>query len=511
MELRWAGMRIGVIDLGTNSVRFDIHQIGPAGRIKELHREKLMIRLGQGVFTDGKLDKNAMRRALQAFISFQRTAAKLHSKKMVAFATSALREASDSSKLLSLIKARTGIEVRVISGEEEARLIAMGILANEEPPKGTFALVDIGGGSTEISICRNREILKCASFALGTARLQQVFLKGSPPRQPSKGKPGAIQQMRQYIKSVLLPKLIAEDWPEVDEIIGSSGTVKALGKIIRKTSGGKNLDRGELRKLVEQMSTMTTTQLLGVSGMEAKRVDMILAGAILLEECLDALGASKVITTDYSLRDGILNEQIQLYQKQDSSHLATHLPELYSKAARFGLKEAEIRQAVLTAEILFEKLKRVHKLRPQWSIYLTAATILRDTGEAIAPYQHPMHSHYVVTHSDLLSVEKWEAEFIGQLCLWHEGGKVDLKEVSFRHDKTKKQALLKLLSILRIVDALEGVRKPKEALRSVRVQRGEVKLILSERVTTDLEVLRVDQKKNLFEEVFGRALTTRRS
>src|SRR5690349_20184162 len=148
-------MRIAIIDLGTNSVRFDIHQLGPKkGSVRQLHREKIMVRLGQGVFLNGKLDRSAIQRTLHAFTRFKKSAAQFKAAKTIAFGTSALRESSDGEKFLKLVHERTGIQIRVISGSEEAQLIALGILSNEKTPKGKYALVDIGGGSTEISICR---------------------------------------------------------------------------------------------------------------------------------------------------------------------------------------------------------------------------------------------------------------------------------------------------------------------------------------------------------------------
>src|SRR6478672_4923106 len=149
-------MRVAIIDLGTNSVRFDVQEFERGREAQILHREKLMIRLGQGVFITGRLDKNAIRRALHAFLRFRQIATDFRVEKIIAFGTSALRDARDSDKLLRQIKSQTGIDVRVITGEEEAKLIAEGVLAHEKPEKGTFALVDIGGGSTEISICRGR-------------------------------------------------------------------------------------------------------------------------------------------------------------------------------------------------------------------------------------------------------------------------------------------------------------------------------------------------------------------
>ena len=298
-----AMMRLGIIDLGTNSVRFDVQELGPGRRIHRLHREKRMIRLGQGVFLHGRLDRNAMRRTLGAFLRFRQAAEALGAKRIVAFATSALREATDNERLLGLIRRRAGIELRIISGEEEARLIARGILAHERVRRGRFALVDIGGGSTEISVCRGRSALRSASFDLGTSRLQQLFLRRSPPSRR------IVRDLRTHIRTTLRRTIAAEGWPGASHVLGSSGTVRALAKILRKRGGGRTIERRTLSRLVSEMARMNPKDLARLPGIEPHRVDMILAGGILLEECMRALGAGTVAPTPYALRDGILEEE----------------------------------------------------------------------------------------------------------------------------------------------------------------------------------------------------------
>jgi exopolyphosphatase/guanosine-5'-triphosphate,3'-diphosphate pyrophosphatase len=508
-------LRVAVIDLGTNSVRFDVNQIGPGNRVRQLHREKLMVRLGQNVFLDGKLDPAAIRRTLQAFTSFRQTAMDLQATKIVAFGTSALREAGDSDKLLNLIRAKTGIDVRVISGAEEARLIALGILSNEKVvAKGRFALIDIGGGSTEISICRGREVLHSESFPLGTARLQQVFLKSSPPRPPKKGELGAVEQLRRYIRGILLPKMISEEWPRVDRMLGSSGTIRALTRINKKTGGGKAIDYKELKKLVKSMSTMTTTELIGIPGMEARRVDMILAGAVLLEECMTAVSAKKIITSDYSLRDGILEEEIRAFEEHKTSKIPFHFDDLYAKAKKCSSSpddEGHLKQTVALSEALFDRLKGLHKLGSDWKHYLTAAAILHDVGEVVSRNKHGLHSYYIVKNADFASMQKWEVEFIAQLCLWHQDGNVEAKDLPFGRDKAKRQAFMRLLAILRIADALDRSRKHAARIRAIKTDQKRVRIILAGRTSLDLELLRVEQKKALFEDVFKRELVIERA
>ncbi len=504
-------MRVAIIDLGTNSVRFDVHQIGPGGRIRQLHREKLMIRLGQGVFLNGKLDPTAIRRTLQAFSSFKRTATELQAEKIVSFGTSALREASDSERLLNQIRERTGIDVRVISGGEEAKLIAEGFLENQVNVKGRYALVDIGGGSAEINVCQGKNLLFSESFPLGTARLQQVFLKSSPPRLTGRGEISPIDQLRRYIKSIILPKFIAESWPKVDRIYGSSGTIRAVSKILKKSGGGRAIEFADLSSLISEMSGMTTTELLGVPGMESKRVDMILAGAILLEEIMIALKAKKTLPTDYSLRDGILREEVRLFQQHRGSHLAFHFQDLYSKAQRLGMNMGHVKQVVKLSEELFDRLRPVHRLKNDWKPYLTAAAILHDTGEAVSPTRHEVHSYYIVKNAEFPAMEKWETEFVAQLCLRHRGGKVSVKDLSFGNEKNRRIAFVKLLSILRIADALDRGHQTQVRIKSVQTAGKTVKIRISGRSAVDLELLRVDQKKTLFEQTFGKGLVVERT
>ncbi len=298
-------MRIGIIDLGTNSIRFDIHEIISRKRHHRLFREKLMIRLGEGVFLNGKLNKFATERCVIALKGFAEKCAGLGVQKIIAVGTSALRDAADGQVFVQRVKRETGIRVRIISGEEEALLIAEGVLHHERKLSGKFALVDIGGGSTEITICDGREILYTASFNLGVARLQQLFLKGSPPRSSIPGQ-DPILVLREHIRQTLLQK--GKTWPDVKKIVGSSGTVRALSRLqkgLKKERG--TFTKKSLSKLVVELSPLTSAELMLRAKMEPKRVDLILAGGILLEEIAGFLGASRISTTSYSLRDGILD------------------------------------------------------------------------------------------------------------------------------------------------------------------------------------------------------------
>ena len=310
-------MRIGIIDLGTNSIRFDIHEIISRKRHHRLFREKLMIRLGEGVFLHGKLNKFATERCAQALKAFAERCSVLGVKKIIAVGTSALRDATDGLQFVQRIERETGIRVRIISGEEEALLIAEGVLHHERKLSGKFALVDIGGGSTEVTICDGRTILHSASFNLGVARLQQLYLKSSPPKSPSPGQ-DPVLLLREHIRQTLLHK--GKTWPDVKRIIGSSGTVRALSRLQKGLKKERGMfSKKSLSKLVTELAPLTTAELMQRSKMEPKRVDLILAGGILLEEISGFLGAERISTTSYSLRDGILDNVLAgLHAKKKS-------------------------------------------------------------------------------------------------------------------------------------------------------------------------------------------------
>jgi exopolyphosphatase/guanosine-5'-triphosphate,3'-diphosphate pyrophosphatase len=236
---------------------------------------------------------------------------------------------------------------------------------------------------------------------------------------------------------------------------------------------------------------------------------MILAGAILLEECMHALGARRAITTEYSLRDGILEEELQLVREHRASNLSLHLPDLYAKAERLGAQREHLDQVTGFAKTLFGRLRRVHKLGSQWEPYLTAAAILHDVGEAVSATRHSKHSYYIVKNANFASMSEWETEFVAQLCLWHASGKPDDKDFPFKNDKKKRDAFYKLLAILRVADALDRGHKSSARISRVAVDGKRVRLLLSGR-SVDLELLRVEQKKALFEQVFGRVLVAER-
>ncbi len=496
-------MRLALIDLGTNAVRFDVQEIQPDGRTRRLHRERLMVRLGEGVFQGGRLSRPAMGRTLAAFESFSRTCRDLRVDKVTAFGTSALREASNSEDLINLLRRRTGLFVRVISGAEEARLIAQGVLRHEKVPKGVFAIIDVGGGSVEIILCRNRRVVRSSSLDLGVARLQQSFLKSVPPP------PDTLDALRRHVRGVLKAAAPRGGWPSVEKIIGSGGTVRALARIYQEAGdGGERFNAKDLERMTDRLAALSLPRLLKVPGMEPKRGEFILAGAALMAEVAEALEAGDLRPTDYALRDGMLAEELRLHGKNGgAASPGFDAGFLLEKARRLGAQPDHTRRVMALSSDLFDNLKGLHRLAPAWRDLLVAAAALHDTGEAVSPVHHERHSAYVALHADVPFMDPWEHEFVSLLCLWHKGGKVEEDGLPFRAEPARRNAFFKILSLLRVADALDRGHAGRVRVRSARVAGRRVFLSLSG--VTDLELLRLEQKKELFEKVFGKSLEAR--
>ncbi len=496
-------MRLAIIDLGTNSVRFDVVELRNDGdEAVRLYREKLMIRLGEGVFLKRRLDPKVVETCVLAFQSFRRTMDDFRVNRVVAFGTAALRVARDGDRFIKLLKSRSGISLKVISGDEEARLIARGILKNEANLRGRFALIDIGGGSTEISICQGREVLHSASFPLGTASLQQVFLKTIPPDLES----GSIENLRRHIRSMLVYKFVSEEWPSVKRVLGSSGTVRAVARLNRRHFGADIVRKRELGELVEKMKSRSRDELARIPGMESRRLDMILAGAILLQEAMQALNAEKVEPTEYSLRDGILDQELEILRVHKTKIQYDPIKEIYRAALSLGCRNLELRHTQQISEDLFDRLGRLHGLKGDWKNYLIAAAILQGVGRAISPVREAGHSAYIAKHVDVSGLEEWESQFIAELCVHHYESRVIKKELPFKKDKKRQRAFLKLLALMRVAVALSFQRSKPLHILGVKVDDRVVRVRISSRDHADLQILRADHRKGLFEDVFNRSL-----
>jgi exopolyphosphatase / guanosine-5'-triphosphate,3'-diphosphate pyrophosphatase len=302
-------MRLAVIDLGTNSARLTIHELNQ-GEPELLHKEKIRVSLGVSVFKKGLVDFKHLGKTISAFAEFVERIEAFAVDHVSAMATSALREAQNGEEVCHIIEKKTGIGIQIISGEREAQLIAKGVLSNENVSRGNVGLIDIGGGSTEISLWKNGILLKCESLELGGLRYQELVLKSHPPTDQ------LIRKARNQIARVLSHRV--RNWKLGEQVYGTGGTIKVIGRIISNLEGTETISRRQLKTLIHQLSEMTFDEISSLHGMTEGKAPIILAGALILDESMEVLGIKTVTPTKYSLKDGILATMIEEFESGES-------------------------------------------------------------------------------------------------------------------------------------------------------------------------------------------------
>ena len=314
-----AAVNIAIIDLGTNSIRLDVYQAKPSSSSKienteMLYREKLMVRLGEGVYDEGKFSKEAMERTLHAFFHFKRIVNKLEVNAFRIIATSAMRAASNSKKFIKKVKEETGFKIEIISGKEEAALILKGISLDPRLKdlilnKKKFGFFDIGGGSTEIVLSKGNKVKFSDSLELGAVRLKQMFFK-------KKFSSKKIEKAREHIREVIEEAFFEEadvnkkHFPEL--LLASSGTSKSIYKLLDDEGEIKKSSLIKLnKKMLEDMKEGGEERLRTYDNFNPRRADIIIPGAILAEELIDFLGVKSAFFTKYALRDGLLVDSLE--------------------------------------------------------------------------------------------------------------------------------------------------------------------------------------------------------
>lgn len=299
-------MRIAAIDLGSNSIRLEIREFSSAKKSKTIFKEKLVVRLGQDVFLTHKLHPAAKARTLKALIYFAGVIKRHGVTKVSAIGTSALRDAKDSKKFIALVKRETGIPLRKISGDEEANLIALAVLKNEKVRGNFSGLIDIGGGSTEVIAFHGKKLSAKNSFNVGSVRLHEHCLKSSPPRH-SKSGPDPIFSARHYIRS-----LLKDATPhQIKLLYGTSDTSRILARIFNYSGEPNVVTLPLLAAFISEISTMKLKEIKSIKGMDPQRADIILAGAIILEEMMRFYGVEEVIPSRVSLRHGVFAKTVE--------------------------------------------------------------------------------------------------------------------------------------------------------------------------------------------------------
>ena len=497
------------IDIGTNSIHLLVARAHERAKLEILSREKEVVRLGSGSTDLKLLSDDAMDRGIATLRRFKQVAA-IWNAEISAVATSAVREAANRTVFIERARAEAGIEVEIISGIEEARLIHLGVLHAVPVFDRVHMLIDIGGGSTEFLVGRRGDVIEARSLKLGAIRLTQRFF------QNDKLRPEDVEQCRQYVRAYLSPVVRTTRRHGFEVVVGSSGTIGNLAQIVdaRRANGSTRslnnfeFTREDLDGVVRALVAAKTTRARArIPGIDERRADIIVAGALLLEQAFAEFGIESMIFSEYSLREGVILDPV-LHPRADAKrHLADPRRAGIMHLAEMG--HAELAHAEHTTALalqLFDGTRDLHRLDDSCREYLEAGGMLADIGLSISHSAHHKHSYYIIRNSEQLTgFTDREIELIAQIARYHRKSDPRGKHSQYAAlSKRDRQVVKRLAAILRIAIALD--RTHAAIVRSIGSRLDGRNLVIELDVDPEadasLELYTAEERKTLFEETF---------
>jgi exopolyphosphatase/guanosine-5'-triphosphate,3'-diphosphate pyrophosphatase len=504
-------MRIAAIDIGTNSVHMIVVRVRPDLSFEVIDREKAMVRLGAGGLDGKALTSEAMSAALQALSKFKRLAESHSVDKILAAATSATREARNGGEFLARIEAETGIRPRVITGAEEARLIHLAAVYGVDVGSARAVVIDIGGGSTEITLGTATSTQATKSFKIGVIRLTERFVKSDPlsGRDEQKLTKHVLSEIDRHCEQITAAGF--------DRVIGTSGTILSLGTVATAISSGGSVP-GELRnlrvpakqirRLRKEVVALSLAQRLTIPGLDPRRADLIVAGAVLLDAILRRIGAEDITLCDLALREGLVLD----YIRRNSKHIehVDSIPDVRRRSAlelgeRCNFYAEHAHQVVRLALAIFDQTRAIHGLTDREREWLEFAALLHDIGSLISYERHHRHSYYLIRNGDLRGFDPDEIEVIALMARYHRRGTPKRSHEEYaRLPAPLRKTVRTLASILRVAESLD--RSHTQTISGLDFRdRGEDAL-LQVHTTGDaeLEVWATNRHLQPFERLLGK-------
>jgi exopolyphosphatase/guanosine-5'-triphosphate,3'-diphosphate pyrophosphatase len=499
------------IDIGTNSMHLVVAKRDEQGGFEILTSEKEMVRLGQGGGEMKQLAPAAIDRGIEALSRMAKVAASFGEVELVAVATSAVREAANKQDFIDRARLEVGVEVEVISGFEEARLIHLGVLQALPVFDQRLLVIDIGGGSTEFLVGEGAVAIEARSMKLGAIRLTERFF-GDVLAGDGSVDPDAVEECRNYVRAALSPVAHELGGHQPELAIASSGTASTIaaiaasarGEDVRQTNG-LTFTSAELAAVADRVTATTTAERKKIDGLDAKRIDIIVAGTLLLDEIGRAFSISEFTISDFALREGVLFDRFgpegdQLLEDLRRSNLLRLARQL----------DPDPDHALHTADLatqLFDRTSQLHGLGPAEREVLEAASIVHNVGLFISHSSHHKHSYYVIRNSERLTgFTESEIELIAVIARYHRKSQPTEKHPEFAAlSKGDKRLVRTLAGMLRVAIGLD--RRHAASVRSLRVfvsdGRIEIEPLAAGATDLDVEIYAARERAGLLAAAFG--------
>jgi exopolyphosphatase/guanosine-5'-triphosphate,3'-diphosphate pyrophosphatase len=510
---------LAAVDIGSNSVRLKIAELQPVSstsasaprRLRVLHEDREVTRLGESAFDKGALSPDAMERTLKALRRFRKATGRFEADAVRVVATSAVRDARNAEEFLSWVHAVTGWRVEIISGLEEGRLIHLGVVSASRLAADRLLVVDLGGGSCELIFSRRGNIVRMLSLPLGAVRLTQQFLQHDPPTKIE------LQRLREYIEEEISGAGRELARAKVEAAIATSGTAAALAAALHDSSAappGARVTLPALSRLARRLVKLTRRERNAIPGIGTRRAEIIVAGAVVIEQLMSDCGLKAFRYSPLGLRDGLLVQmaaeigQDRLLRQRLESQRWQAVEET---AQRYGVDPSYGQHVRRLVERLFTELAPVHRLPPEYRGWLAAAALLHDAGAYIARSGRHRHARYIVANTEMIGFSPRERLVIASLARYLGKSRPTPDDPIVRSlPHAYRSGIPAAVILLRMAAALNLSRRG--AVRNVRVAIGQRQVRLS-LVTAPggatLEIWALERERAYFREVFGRDLAVR--
>src|SRR5215468_5058072 len=491
-----------------------IANVTPDGRIEVIDRVKEMVRLGKLAFTTGQLSPESMALAAGALKTFGRLARVRRVERLRCVATSAVREARNGGRFVARLRRETGLPVQIISGADEARLIFRATRHAFGLEGGPHLLVDVGGGSVELSLAQDGRPLWIRSLPLGVARLTQQFLTKDPPS------PGQVRALEWHLEHELDDLLTRVRRAGAVQAIGTSGTVHTLVAMALAARGddvprlhGASAPADQVARLRQRVLALDAEERAEMPGMDAKRADLMPAAVILLDTILSRAGGLDLVACSWALREGVLLDLARVSSVQGPASPAGRRRSVQALATRYAGTNAHGRHVAQLALQLFDALAPDLGLPPPSRELLEYAALLHDIGHAIEHDRHQRHTFYLIRASELLGFSPVEIEVIALVARGHRKQAPRLSDVEMQALPPASRRLVRgLAALLRVADALD--RTHFGVIKRLRVARQGGRLVITAETggeSAELELWAAERRVDALSRLLDRRVVLRAS
>jgi exopolyphosphatase/guanosine-5'-triphosphate,3'-diphosphate pyrophosphatase len=506
-------LRVAAIDLGTNSFHMVIVEESEGKGIVEIDRVKDMICIGRGSISTKMLEEKAMQAGVAALKNFLVLATQrgVAPHNIIAFATSAIREATNRDVFIEMVRKETGLKVKVITGREEAQFIYYGVRNAVRLGAKPDLLFDIGGGSVEFIIAGSDNVYLLESRKIGVARMLERFVTTDPIS------PYELKLLEQFCAAEIYVAAEKARELEVTRGIASSGTALNIARMIRS---GKDPDgvealnqtgftREEFEKFYRTVIPLDAVGRRKLTGLDEKRLDLIVPGMILINTIFRVFGLREVIISESALREGMVIHYISGIRGREGGNgqLNIRHQSVFELGYRCNWHKPHSLQVAKLSVMLFDQLLPLHGLKPQYRELLEYAALLHNIGEFISISAHHKHSQYIIRNAELRGFSPVELDIIGNVARYHRKLPPSEKHPLYSQLKPSHRRAVDVLSgILRIANGLERGHRQNVVSITARIEPDRIVLEAITKFEPDIELWAAESLKSWLEEVLRKPI-----